>query len=72
MIDKFIKRLRAIGIDITLSANYPWIYVTHVNGNYVTEKFMANHGFTAFTLQHDSSYKLTDRRAVFKLIRSYL
>ena len=71
MINKFVDRLQKIGITADLAANYPWIYITHINGIRVTEKFQANHGFTVFYLNKDG-YVWSDRREVFKLIRKYL
>jgi len=45
-IEIFIKRLKKIGIEIELAGNLPWIYLQRINGKHVTEKFMAEHGFT--------------------------
>lgn len=71
MIKTFINRLEKLDIELVLTANYPWIYLNEVNGNKVTGKFMSNYGFTAFILKLDGSYKLSDRREVFKTIRKY-
>ncbi|RKX82189.1 MAG: hypothetical protein DRP57_10370 [Spirochaetes bacterium] len=73
MINKFVERLKAIGIEVTLTGNYPWIYLNTVNGNRVKETFRANHGFTAFTLvgTGKGTYSITDRREIFKIIRKY-
>ncbi len=71
MINTFVERLVKLGITIELIGNYPWIYLYKVNGNKVTEKFMANHGFTAFILKRDGSYSITDRSTVFNTIRKY-
>lgn len=67
LIERFVRRLKKIGIDITLSANYPWVYLDEVNGLWVGEKFRANHGFTAFFITDD--VKWSDRRVVFQMIR---
>ena len=67
--DKLINRLSSIGITIELSLNYPWVYLDSVNGKSVTELFWADHGFTVTFLTTNS---FTDRRKVFKTIRSYL
>lgn len=69
LIDKFVRRLNKIGIVVKLSANYPWIYLDEVNGAFVTDKYRSDHGFTAFF--YVNSVKFSDRREVFKLIRSY-
>lgn len=71
MIDKFMKRMEKIGIELELSGNYPWVYLKKIQGQVVTEKYMANHGFTIFMLQMDNSFKMMDRKKVFSLIRSY-
>jgi len=70
-INNFITRLRNIGISLEFAANYPWIYLTKINGVKVTEKFHANHGFTAFYSSWDGT-RISDRREVFKLIRKYI
>ena len=70
LIDKFVRRLNKIGVAVKLSANYPWIYLDEVNGEFVTEKYRSEHGFTAFFFVH--SVKFSDRREVFKLIRTYI
>ena len=72
-IEIFIKRLERIGIDVKLGVNYPWIYLDYINGNRVTEKFHANHGFTiAFTpIRQGEDIKFTDIEEIFKLIRKY-
>jgi len=71
MINKLVRRLKKIGIDIELRANYPWIYLYKVNGIIVTEKFNANHGFTAFYLTA-SAFSWSDRHKVFTKIREML
>ena len=70
-VQKFGDRLKRIGIDITLSGNYPWIYLDTVNGNHIKERFQANHGFTVFMLRRDGTYAVTDIRQIFKIIRKY-
>lgn len=69
----FIKRLKKIGIDISLSSNTPWIYIDTINGKKVTEKFHANHGFTiAFLpIKKNQELNFTDIGEIFKLIRKY-
>lgn len=71
-IDKFIQRLKKLGIDIELGGNFPWIYINTINGKRVTEKFQGNHGFTVFFLQIKGGVRVTDTREIFKLIRKYL
>jgi hypothetical protein len=71
----FVERLKKIGIDIKLSGNFPWVYLTEINGVRVTERFAANHGFTVMVLpgRNDSPpSEFTDIEEIFKLIRKYV
>ena len=70
LIAKFVQRMKRIGVDVELIANYPWVYMNKVNGVLVTEDFMANHGFTAFFVARNERW--SDRRTVFKKIRELL
>lgn len=69
----FLNRMKRIGIDLELAGNYPWIYITKINGIPVIEKFYSNHGFTlAFSpVKMNSNVLFTDLKEVFKLIRKY-
>ena len=70
----FVERLKKIGIDVKLSGNYPWVYITEINGIRVTEKFDGNHGFTIIFLpvRNDSPpSEFTEIKEIFKLIRKY-
>ena len=69
-IKSFVERLAKIGIKVELIGNVPWVYLDTVNGARVTERFGGNHGFTVFMLGNDVTW--TDRRYVFKKIRSML
>lgn len=72
-IEIFYNRLKKIGINITLVANYPWIYLDTVNGKKVVEVFEAKHGFTiAFLpIKLGKESKFTDLKEIFKIIRKY-
>lgn len=73
-INVFVERLKKIGIDVKLSGNYPWVYITEICGKRVTEKFDGNHGFTIIFLpvRNDSPpSEFTDIKEIFKLIRKY-
>jgi hypothetical protein len=70
----FVERLKKIGIDVKLSGNFPWVYIDEICGIRVTEKFLANHGFTLIFLpgRNDSPVsEFTDITEIFKLIRKY-
>ena len=74
-LDVFVERLKKIGIDVKLSGNFPWVYLTEINGVRVTESFAANHGFTVMFLpgRNDSPPSdFTDIEEIFKLIRKYV
>ncbi len=65
----FINRLKKIGIEIQCSANYPWIYIDYIQGKRVTEKYLANHGFTVAFRNKEITF--TDLTEIFNLIRKY-
>lgn len=73
-IKSFVDRLAKIGIDVKLSANYPWIYLDYINGKRVTEKFEASHGFTIifYPIKEGQQKEFTDIKEIFKLIRKYV
>lgn len=70
LIERFIERCAAIGINIELHGNFPWVYLHKINGKLVTGTFRAEHGWTAFFMTGDM--KFSDRRAVFEKIRNHL
>jgi len=70
----FIERLKKIGIDVKLSGNFPWVYISEINGIRVKETFQANHGFTVMFLpgRNDSPPSdFTDIKEIFNLIKKY-
>ena len=70
----FVERLKKIGIEVKLSGNFPWVYITEICGIRVKEKFAGNHGFTLIFLpgRNDSPPSdFTDIGETFKLIRKY-
>lgn len=72
---RLIARLKKIGIEIKLSGNYPWIYLSEVNGNRIQEEdyYYGNHGFTiAFLpIRLDRELEILDIKQTFKIIRKY-
>ena len=74
VVNRFINRLTKIGIDVELIGNYPWVYLTTVNGVSIEETYMAEHGFTAFfePIRANQEIQFSDRREVFKMIRKAL
>jgi len=69
----FRNRLNRIGIDVEFVANVPWIYLHKINGQLVTEKYEAEHGFTVAFLpvRVDRPFRFTELDVIFKLIRKY-
>ena len=73
LIERFIRRMDKIGIDIGLVANYPWIYLNTVNGKKVKGTFNAKHGFTAFMLDLSGGEPyIPNRRVLFNKIKEML
>jgi len=70
----FVERLKKIGIDVKLSGNFPWVYISEIKGVRVKENFQANHGFTVMFLpgRNDSPPSdFTDIKEIFNLLRKY-
>jgi len=73
-VERFVKRLARIDIDVKIAVNAPWIYLTHINGKKVKETFMGNHGFTIafYPIRHNEPLRFTNIGEIFKLIRRYI
>jgi hypothetical protein len=67
------RRLARIGIDLEFVSNYPWVYLHKINGRVVEERYLADHGFTVgfLPIRADQSFRFTDLKVIFKLIRKY-
>ena len=74
LVSSFVSKLKRIGTEVELFGNYPWIYLDTVNGKKVKERFMGNHGFTAFFLSNDpqSKYTFSDSDKVFAKVREMI
>jgi hypothetical protein len=72
-LDRFMERMELLGIDIKLTGNVPWIYISRINDKPVTELFHGNHGFTIgfYPRSKDEEFEFTDIGEIFKLIRKY-
>lgn len=73
-IEKFVGRLKKIGIDVELTLNHPWIYLDKINGKQVTEVFFSNYFFTfafAPVRYGDEKVKFIDLEETFKVLRKY-
>lgn len=73
VLDRLVRRLKLIGIDVTMTSNFPWIYLDTVNGKKITEKFFAKHGFTIsfYPIRTGQEMKLFCSSKLFKIIRKY-
>lgn len=71
---RFTRRLKKIGIEVEMSSNVPWLYLDKVNGREVTERYMAEHGFTAMwqPINLGQVIVFSDRRKVFAKVREML
>lgn len=69
----FARRLKKIGIETTYIGNFPWIYLSTINGKKVTEKYFGNHGFTVGfePIRVGEKFSFTDIRHIFEIIRKY-
>ena len=76
VLERLIKRLKRIGVEIELACNYPWIYLETVNGNRIQEEdyYYGNHGFTIAFLPTalDKKMEILDIKKTFKVIRKYI
>jgi hypothetical protein len=74
-LDTFLYRLSKIGIDLQLGLNFPWTYISYINGTRVTEKHESKHGFVLGYYpirQSDDKFKFGDLSPIFRLIRMYV
>lgn len=69
-ITSFHNRLAKIGIDVTFTGNYPWVYLDKVNGKVVRERYEGNHGFTVFFTGKEDT--ITNIPRIFKKLRQML
>lgn len=67
----FQSRLKAIGVDVVLFSNAPWVYMDSVNGKPARGTYMPDHHFTAF-FYTDRGTMITDIGVVFSKIRETL
>lgn len=69
----FIKRMEKLGIKLTFSRNYPWLYLDTVNGNKIKEKYYSEHAFTIMLLpiRTDQESEFLDIGKLFEIIRKY-
>lgn len=69
-IEKLYTRLNKLNINVRFVMNYPWVYLDTVND---VKVHGGTHGYVAFIHHHATdSFRLKDRPALFKKIRSLL
>jgi hypothetical protein len=73
-IPSFINRLKKIGINVELIANYPWVYLDTVNGIRVKGAYWGEHGFTVFVkaARIDQKDQILEIPIIFNKIRETL
>ena len=73
-IQKFINRMKRLGIETTYASNVPWIYLDTVNGKKVKTKLDGKHGFTAFWagVKAGDKIKVNNITELFKEIRKHI
>lgn len=71
-LDKFIYRLKKIGIDIKCHSNFPWLYITSINGINVKEKYNSEYGYVIAYITFKNGVVLNQNKDLFKLIRKYI
>ncbi len=70
----FRERLSKIGIDVSCSGNFPWVYIDKINGNKVKEKHNSEHGFVVgyAPIRLGSKFTFETLSEIFKIIRKYI
>jgi hypothetical protein len=73
-LNKLYRRLEKLNIYINLAINFPWVYLTSVNGHVVKEKYKSEHGFVISMIPNDvcSVAQITNISATFDVIRNTL
>ena len=69
-IETFVSRLNKIGITVELVSNYPWVYLTKVNGRPVLEKYDSEHAFV-LAIKSIRGEFFSNIPLIFKTIRKY-
>ena len=72
-LDRFIKRMSRLGINIQCVGNWPWCYIDSINGKLVKEKYQSEHGWVIgyLSVKRGGGFSFSDISEIFKLIRVY-
>lgn len=73
-LNRLVYLLKKINIDLQFGSNFPYIYLTHINGEQVTETKNAEHGYCVGTWpwRTDQEFKFDDLNHLFVTIRKYV
>lgn len=69
-LNRVMRRLRRIGINIEFTSNIPWVYLHKVNHILIKERLHARHGFAISYSANDTG--ITYSRDMFRKIRELL
>ena len=71
-LDKFVNRLKKIGIDVKLAGNFPWVYLDEVDGKRVNEVYWSEHYFCIGFMNYQlGTFRFNEFSEIFKVIRKY-
>lgn len=72
-LEKFVERMKRVGVEVDLVGNYPWVYLEKVNGKVIEEQFFSNHCFTLGfqPIKIGGNFEFTDIKYIFEIIRKY-
>lgn len=73
-LETFIKRMDKLGVKIKITSNYPWVYITSINGTVVYDKYQSEWGFVLcyMPIRIGEEIKFVELEKIFKLIRKYI
>lgn len=71
-LDVFQERMIKIGVKIEYMMNFPWVYITKINGKKIHEKQQSEHGFVIgfMPIREGKDFVFVDLKDTFSLIRS--
>lgn len=70
----FIRKMDKIGIKLTFSSNYPWVYLDTINGKKVKETYHSEHGYLIgySPIKVNQHFEFDDLHNLIELIRIYI
>jgi hypothetical protein len=75
-LETFLLRTEKLGISIDIMYNFPWVYITRINGKLIhpDDYYQSRHGFTLGYQPiriEEEIFKFSNITQIFKLIRKY-